>query len=317
MMTQGSRCRKGFTLIELLVVIAIIAILVALLLPAVQQVREAARKSQCQDNLHNLAVAIHNYEGSHKRLPPGGITTAVASTNNSWCRGGGSQGWAPWTVMILPQIEQKPLYDKIDFNAIFVDGSNSMVNPNLAIVNNNGARGLEIYSCPSDSELSMNPQWNSYMGVQGGAPGQHLAMPPTAVQCQNTGCTGTYPRAFWVNGMIFVGSNINFAAAMDGTSNVYLLGESRYSNGYWAQSGKMDSCAGPRNVAGALYQINQFANAQRGLDLASVGFSSYHSGGAHFAMGDGVVTFASENIDLFVHQQLAIRNDGLPVSGKR
>ncbi|MFV0442268.1 MAG: type II secretion system protein, partial [Planctomycetaceae bacterium] len=99
-MNRDRKGRRGFTLIELLVVIAIIAILVALLLPAVQQVREAARKSQCQDHFHNLVIAMHSYEGTFKGLP-----LAVAANNT----GHGPSVW----VHVLPFIEQKPLYDRI------------------------------------------------------------------------------------------------------------------------------------------------------------------------------------------------------------
>lgn len=112
--------------------------------------------------------------------------------------------------------------------------------------------------------------------------------------------------------MMYSGSNMNFAAALDGTSNVFLLGESRYSNVYWATSGKLDSCTAPRNLAGALEQIN--LHAGRGMQ-ATRGFSSRHTGGCHFAMTDGSVHFISENIDLFLYQQLAQRADELPPGG--
>ena len=98
--------RRGFTLIELLVVIAIIAILVALLLPAVQAVREAARRSQCQDNEHNIVIGLHNYEGTHKRFPFATVCgwNAVAPNGNPNTR-------QDWFHMLLPFVEQKPLYD--------------------------------------------------------------------------------------------------------------------------------------------------------------------------------------------------------------
>ena len=102
---------RGFTRIELLVVIAIIAILVALLLPAVQQVREAARKSQCQDHLHNIAIALHDYESSFKMLPAG------SARNNPAGACGGNSAWG-WAAAILPYNEQKPLYDQLNVGSL-------------------------------------------------------------------------------------------------------------------------------------------------------------------------------------------------------
>ena len=110
--------RRGFTLIELLVVIAIIAILVAMLLPAVQQVREAARKSQCQDHMHNIGIAIHNYEASHKMFPPLTINPGAFNCNANNVAGGGGDNIRNHTayMLLLPFIEQKSIYDQIDFS---------------------------------------------------------------------------------------------------------------------------------------------------------------------------------------------------------
>lgn len=306
------RTRRGFTLIELLVVIAIIAILIALLLPAVQQAREAARRSQCKNNMKQLGLAIHNYHDVFNRIPPGSITTIspTSGVTGTWCRAGGSFQYAPWTCLILPYIDQAPLYNILDFNVPFVDSGNNLIQPNRGIVDAN-ARGLPAYQCPSDPDILLNPQYNSYMGVQGGSHNQHLATPPAAIHCANSGCAPT-DRAHWTNGMMYSGSNINLGAALDGTSNVFLLGESRYSNVYWATSGKLDSCTAPRNLAGAMEPIN--LHTGRGMQ-ATRGFSSRHVGGAHFTMADGSVQFMSENMDIFVYQQLAQRADELPVGG--
>src|SRR5450755_3744538 len=101
--------RRGFTLIELLVVIAIIAVLIALLLPAVQAAREAARRAQCVNNLKQIGLALHNYEGAQKVLPPGYVSTFDASGTDL------GPGWG-WAAMILPQLEQVVLYSAVNFS---------------------------------------------------------------------------------------------------------------------------------------------------------------------------------------------------------
>src|SRR5437879_4300140 len=133
------RRRKGFTLIELLVVIAIIAVLVALLLPAVQQAREAARRSQCKNQLKQLGLAIHNYHESFNCLPPG--NTAAINTSGGFSRWGG----VSVHTMILPNIDQAPLYNQYNFNMCgSYEGTNSAATLRQARV--------PIYRCPSDSD---------------------------------------------------------------------------------------------------------------------------------------------------------------------
>ncbi|MEX0818470.1 MAG: DUF1559 domain-containing protein, partial [Pirellulaceae bacterium] len=154
---------RGFTLVELLVVIAIIGILVALLLPAVQAAREAARRMQCSNNLKQLGLALHNYHDTLKTFPPGYVSNRPGvEGSSSWCRSGGVQG-APWTALILPYMEQQNLHDQFNFNVPFQATSNQMAPPNSNVV-----IPLDTYSCPSDVRLGSNPLWNSYFGVQGG-----------------------------------------------------------------------------------------------------------------------------------------------------
>jgi prepilin-type N-terminal cleavage/methylation domain-containing protein len=290
--------RRGFTLIELLVVIAIIAVLIALLLPAVQQAREAARRSACQNNLKQIGLALHNYHDVHKRFPPGYVTTNPGLTNNtSWCRSGGFQR-APWTVMILPYIDQAPLYARFDFNVPFVDGSNQMAPPNSNVV-----VPLEVYSCPSNIRTTTNELFPSYFGVSGGG---------TVADCGNTGCSAANERAHFVGGMMYAGSRIGMRDATDGTSNVFLVGETRYAGAAWGASAKQDTCTLPQTLAGTQEQINLHAGA--GVH-STRGFSSYHTGGCHFLLGDGSVHFVSENIDLATYRQLGQRMDGLPTGG--
>ncbi|MBI1313710.1 DUF1559 domain-containing protein [bacterium] len=299
-MKTQKKHRLGFTLIELLVVIAIIAILVALLLPAVQQAREAARRSQCKNNLKQIGLALHNYAETAGRLPPGYVSNRPApeNPNSSWCRnnGGGNSGqFAPWMVLILPYIDQDQLYVKFDFNSRFQDTSNLPFPAVTAL-----AMPLDVYSCPS--EIKSDPLWPSYLGVQGGGAG---------IECQNTGCTPSIARAWWSTGCLYAGSSVRFAKITDGTSNVFLVGETRYASAPWVASAKQDSCAFTRNLVGTYEQINLYDTSSRG-QIATRGLSSFHFGGAHVLLADGAIRFLSENMDLSTYQTMGVRNDGLP-----
>lgn len=197
--------RRGFTLIELLVVIAIIAILVALLLPAVQQVREAARKSQCQDHLHNLVIAVHDYEGSFRLLPPGYISRNVTANDPATMDSG--SGFA-WGMLTLTFLEQKPLYDQLTSEL----DSDDPLNIPLA------RTPLDIFRCPTDVGSETFPLQDrngntvqlaaaNYVGVYGyGNPSMRPGAPN--------------PR-----GCFYRNSNVKFAAITDGTSNVIMVGE--------------------------------------------------------------------------------------------
>ncbi len=299
MLSHRLRARpRGFTLIELLVVIAIIAILIALLLPAVQQAREAARRSACKNNMKQIGLALHNYHDTFGLFPPGYVSKVPGQQgSSSWCRSGGVQ-YAPWPVLILPALDQAPLYKKFNFNVPFQDTSNQMTTPN-----NGYLVALSIYQCPSDPDTGANPTRTTYFGVQGGG---------TAPDCGNTGCSPAGDRASYVTGILFAGSSIRHRDVLDGDTNVFLVGESRYGGADWGASAKQDSCSYPRNLAGTQDQINLYPG--KGVHDTR-GFSSFHVGGCHFTMGDGSVHFVSENINLSTYRGLGRRADGLPVGG--
>jgi prepilin-type N-terminal cleavage/methylation domain-containing protein/prepilin-type processing-associated H-X9-DG protein len=136
--------RPGFTLVELLVVIAIIGILVALLLPAIQAAREAARRSQCQNNMKQLAIGLLNYESSKKSLPPGGVTEGPL----------GTQSGAGWSIFILPYIEEQALYDKYDFD----EPNESATDADNDRLANSVVRETDVkaFDCPTDEETDLN-----------------------------------------------------------------------------------------------------------------------------------------------------------------
>src|SRR5258708_46867 len=137
-MTDRMRPRAGFTLIELLVVIAIIAVLIALLLPAVQSAREAARRSQCLNNLMQISLAIKNYEAAHEMLPPGVVNPTGPIKNTP-------QGYhVSWMVQILPFLEQTAAFKHMDFSV-------GVYNPNNVTVR---AQRINIFHCPSDGNMA-------------------------------------------------------------------------------------------------------------------------------------------------------------------
>ena len=227
----GIARQRGFTLIELLVVIAIIAILVALLLPAVQQVREAARKSQCQDHIHNLTIGIHNYESSFKRCPPGYvIQNGTFATTPAWPTVAPPNSiddtlgnWS-WMAMILREIEQKPLYDSLN---IGVGGTVSAAWA-LGAAQQSGLRTpVDVFQCPSDAGDDLAPtrrtinvgseqQFGKSNYVAANDDGSDNAAAPA---WKGTQKGSQADGSFWGN------SNTRFADVTDGTSNCIWIGE--------------------------------------------------------------------------------------------
>ena len=318
-MSRRSPSRGGFTLIELLVVIAIIAILVALLLPAVQQVREAARKSQCQDHLHNIVIGIHNYESAFKMLPPRQTGTG---TNQTGLQRNRMSGF----YCILPFVEQKPLYDTVQATQL-EPWNNS--DPFKAI--------LDVYNCPSDQQFGdltgANPTrtrgMRSYMFCTGDS--------VNVGRIGNTASTNVDTSVVPTRGAFGAMTTYGMRHLTDGTSNTVFVGErvraiaidtfgvvadvlaanpaacapqlnkstGAVANGYdgdtmpgcrWADGGEYFSGMNtiiPPNGASCYSNTTDGAHWRPGYFTAS----SRHAGGAQVAMGDAKVAFVSENID--------------------
>jgi len=291
-------------------VIAIIAILVALLLPAVQQAREAARRSLCSNNLKQIGLALHNYNEANGRFPLGGAGTV----NGPITTPGGTCAWAgtdpmraPWTVLILPQLDESTRYNKFNFEQNFTAYSSNR--QGSAANQAQWSIKLSKYRCPSDDFFPDQPL-TSYRGVEGGG---------TVPWCTSSSRPTT--RFFFNNGVLFYNSAITFRDITDGASNVLLVGESpyqnwsdndpRYNEGWASAAFTINNTGYPSVSTATRYPLNTGLN---GNDSSGC-FGSSHVGGAYFLTCDGGVQFLSENMDLQVYQQLGARADKAPLGG--
>lgn len=288
---HSKRLRRGFTLIELLVVIAIIAILIALLLPAVQQAREAARRTQCRNNLKQIGLALHNYHDIHLTLPPGWIGVD-GSTNLPWVEGDGGWGWA---TMILPMLEQDPLYKAIDLQAPLLDPTND---PERVYT-------LSAFRCPTDPGP---PTWT--INNEG------TGMPITELATSNyVGCIGTVEMEDCEgeapgficsgDGTFYHNSSVRLKNMSDGTSNVIMAAERSSAIDMSTWLGVVPE--GEEAFARILGTADHTPNHP---DAHLDDFSSMHTGGIFCVFGDGRVKFISESIDLGVYQGLCTISGG-------
>ncbi len=285
----------GFTLVELLVVIAIIGVLIGLLLPAIQSAREAARRTICQNHLHQLGIALHGYHSSHGYFPPGYAGNAQNYMYPHWS----------WSSYILPYVEEGGAY-----NALGVESQQFGNGEMLAPATADTQRPMSLFVCPSDLGNVLNDQKDlhgksNYRGVMGNI----------------TMLTTDYPTAMTENGVIYMNSNISTGKITDGASQTLIVGECTLSglnpshNGaIWAgMHGSVDasSFGGWEMVAisDAMWWINSDPNwCINGIGLQA--FGSNHPGGASFCFADGSIHFLRTEIDGTTLENLAARNDG-------
>jgi prepilin-type N-terminal cleavage/methylation domain-containing protein len=279
--------RRGFTLIELLVVIAIIAVLVALLLPAVQQAREAARRSTCKNNLKQIGIALHNYNETAGCLPPRSILNGQTTASQPFPSFG-------WMVMILPQMDQSPL-----FNAINAGPQNMQqvlqANPGLL------QTPLPAFVCPSDSGPSPPLNSNRPFTITGTTT-INLSISNYVGANGNAGDTGVFvgPTSNALGSRV-----VRFAEITDGLSNTFFAGERASTNnrfaGLWGGC-TTASVAGSTPADAFAIQATTLYRMQDGLavtvptNFPNQAYSSLHAGGAQFLLGDGTVRFVSQNI---------------------
>lgn len=307
------RARRAFTLVELLVVIAIIGILIALLLPAVQAAREAARRSQCSNNLKQLGLALHNYHGTLNCFPPG----FLALTHQGTVGG----GWA-WGVFLMPYIEQSPLQGTLSVTKYTL--SQVVSDPALAPMLQ---MKLDVFTCPSSPMERLRE-------FQGG--GQMVS---TANYTCNRGFFNVNGNAHLTtqnNGVLFGQSAVRISQITDGASNTIALGERTVLDAHASDPSKWPSWCGPGGLGvGSTVSSSIAEKMNHATNMHS--FSSDHPGGASFCFCDGSVRFISENIkcnaggvspgtvdnaafgsavgagNIGTYQLLGVRNDGQPV----
>jgi len=311
------KSRRGFTLIELLVVIAIIAILVALLLPAVQQAREAARRSQCKNNLKQIGLAIHNYHDTHNVFPYSSTSSELSN-------------WHSWIEFVMPYVELSAVYNKINFSVGYGGTGN------LSLFQD---RLYSVFTCPSNPHSPKmgfpgRDDWgNGVTRTQGlyyplciGSvlpAGSTSVMPPDCGEFNSYCVSSDYNSRTWVNthqiaasrhpGVFARGiTRISIRDVTDGLSQTIMAGERNADQCFWS---------GAFSTNFPVFFTGQKINSPtRTTPSASTdwwrncGASSYHTGGAHFLISDGSVQFFSNNMDHRTYCYLGDKADGNPVS---
>jgi prepilin-type N-terminal cleavage/methylation domain-containing protein len=312
-MRRTLQTRPAFTLVELLVVIAIIGVLVALLLPAVQAAREAARRSQCSNNLKQIGLALHNYHDTNLAFPMGNFVR----TSGSGVPPLRGDGWT-WHVRILSFAEQGPLYERVR-HVVATDSGNQ--NSAEQLLAGRDTR-LTIFQCPSHPGGVVNPSKNGYqLSTYNGVCGTTTFNDDQLDEATDIGYRG--------NGFFFMNSSVRFADVIDGTTNTFLVAEVQDELKGSPNSNRMrgsdrrynfsDNSDGnpPTDITEYLVgmESNDPINANH---RDSAGFfnnngeyaGSYHPGGAQFCLGDGSVRFVSQTINMTIYQALGSRDGG-------
>ena len=290
-LSHGSRRGRGFTLIELLVVISIIAVLIALLLPAVQQAREAARRTQCRNNMHQIGLALHNYHDAHSCLPPGVVGSPDPAVPADQKLG------HTWLTQILPFMDQMPYYNAYDFELRYLGptlGNTTVMSQDMA-----------CYVCPSSNLLGVKPRgWGAT--TYAGCVGYERFLDDRETTTGGKALAG----AFNLHHGNLAGP-VQLRDIRDGTSNTLVVSEVLVDIRGWAE-GRQERATNTGFVRTARAGLNGGANVNRppgtsdgGWDVRRRGFSSRHEGVVLILLADGSVRPVSENVDTGAFAALA------------
>ncbi len=312
---------RGFTLVELLVVIAIIGILVALLLPAVQSAREAARRTTCQNQIRQIGIACQNYADVRREFPKATSRLDPSDSREDWS----------YVVLVLPYMEQLNVFTQIDKTQFWYAPANNFLRETVM-------QGLKCPSYVDTQPINLgdagdgtgnedSPLANHYLGVLGANSRFSSVFPYfcndsssvyTMEVAQSSGssrrntatCIGINDGGpIANNGVIVRDTDVDFRSITDGTSQTFLVGESAFGDPEeqqtrpWFVGAHSQYFYGSKNLA---YQIN--SGARPGPSRNNIGFGSEHPGGCHFAFVDGSVQFLNENIELDLLLSLASRS---------
>ena len=315
--------RRGFTLIELLVVIAIIAVLIALLLPAVQQAREAARRSTCKNNLKQIGLALHNYHERFNVFPPGYVDGSVAAGNSDYS----------WPAFILPDMDQAPLYNVLRVGGVTL--TQNLVTNRIVM-----QTPMAALSCPSNSNPSLNDANQPAAGARAITAVITDQLPVSSYVGMNNSSSGLARNrssdatnaAFGATGFFFRNSKVGFRNLTDGATNTIVVSERAWLTkltpiyaavtiGIRNDTGGLDATLDGFSTqptattvgtfsttgggdAGLVYAlaapvgaVNQQFTTVGGTIPNRPGISSTHTGGAHVLLGDGAVRFVSDSMD--------------------
>ncbi|MFO1023408.1 MAG: DUF1559 domain-containing protein [Planctomycetales bacterium] len=347
----GTGRRQGFTLIELLVVIAIIGVLISLLLPAVQQAREAARRTQCRNNLHQMGLALHNYLDAHKTFPPAYVgdpfaTGTINGVTYPDDNGNGPSGFA-WGALLLPYLDQPALYNKLNFSIACWDVSQA-----IAV-----KTPLNVFLCASASSGRDGFAVSRYNASPAYAPANPTVYSPEIFFAHshyvaNAGVHQPWGRVtnfnnFYdgepipangnelaaIDGVFFRNSHVRERDITDGLTNTVFLGEhsSVLSDKTWVgvvpfgatcpKAPFPSDCNSGGCMVGAHSGPDTHDHPQVIIHAPNNPFGhtdemySEHQGGCHVLFGDGSVRFVSEFLDGFLWVALSTRNQGEKVSG--